>query len=68
MNTDDIESFMPAAGNKLPSKITTGYSKGPDIDSIFRAMDREDALKEISKHPVKQRKALLRQWYRNQRD
>ena len=61
MERDDIESFTPAAGTKVPSRIFTGYSKGPTLDSILKAMDYEDILKEVSKHPACERKALLRQ-------
>ena len=67
INVDDVESFRPLAGSKLPSKITTGYFKGLDVDVIFKRMDYEDMLKEISTHPVAQRKALLRMWYQRQR-
>lgn len=58
---------MPAAGSIMPGQNKTAYSRGPNVDAIFKRMDHEDLLKKISAHPVAQRKALLRAWYQRQR-
>ena len=67
MERDDVEVFNAAGGSKLPSQITTGYSKGAHVDAIFREMDREDILREVSKHPVCERKSLLKRLYAQKR-
>ncbi len=59
MNTDNIESFTPIAGNTLPSRIRTGERRGPTLASFFRQMDEEDLLREVSKFPVSERKVRL---------
>ena len=67
VNVDDIGSFMPAAGSKLPSQVKTCYSKGAYVDSILKDMDREDIFREVSKHPVGERKAMLRKLFAERR-
>ena len=66
-NTDDVGSYTPCAG-VMPSQRKIPCSKGPDIDSILKSLDEEDILKEVSKHPVAQRKALLSQLRKQRRE
>ena len=39
MERDDIESYMPAAGSIMPGQNKTAYSRGPNVDVIFKWMD-----------------------------
>lgn len=69
----DIESMTPAAGSVPPSQRMdkkSGYSKGASPDAVFRALDRDEAMKEIAKLPPEERKAALskfkqQQWERS---
>ena len=67
MERDDTESFTPSGGINMPSCIKTGRSRGPNIDFIMTSLDAEDMLREVSKHPVSERKALLQKLRRRQR-
>ncbi len=57
---EDIESIAPVAGNTMPSSRKGGYSRGTDIDSIFRSMEQEDLLRYVSTYPEHQRKMMLK--------
>lgn len=59
MNNDNAESFAPVYGNTMPSRMRTGESRGQTLNSIFKQMDEEDMLREVSKFPPSERKARL---------
>ena len=69
----ETESMTPAAGSVSPSQRMgkkSGYSKGASSDAVFRALDRDEAMKEIAKLPSEERKAALskfkqQQWERS---
>ena len=69
----ETESMTPAAGSVSPSQRMgkkSGYSKGASSDAVFRALDRDEAMKEIAKLPPEERKAALskfkqQQWERS---
>ena len=53
---EDMENMTPDAGNTLPSHRRSGQSRGADIDSIFKKIDREEILRRISTYPPSERK------------
>ena len=48
------------AVDTLYDRQKTVRTPGPSTESIFQDMEREDILKEVSKYPPNQRKALFR--------
>ena len=67
----EIESMSPAAGNALPSQklcSRTGYGKGGNPDDVFLSMEYEEALAEINKLPLDERKAALVKLHQRQKE
>lgn len=57
---ENLESMTPDAGNTIPSRRKRGYSRGANIDSELRKLDREDILRKVATYPQKERKMQLR--------
>ena len=53
---EDMESMTPAAGNTMPSRHRSGCTRGANIDSIFKRLDKEEILRKVSTYPPSERK------------